>query len=148
MFPHPAARARCRARRHRLVAVALVCRLLVRRLVDQGQRRLGAGLVGHGRRRRRLLTIENPGSAADALVGAIQPGAKTVDPTRPCRWHPAPAPPRQRHERGCNPWPSEIAAGAPSELKPGSYHLMSSTQRGPRGRLPDEITLTFEKRGR
>jgi len=70
----------------RVVALAVTaswrsprCRLLVRRSSIKVSGRLGAGLVGHGRRRRRLLTIENPGSAADARVGAIQPGAKTVD---------------------------------------------------------------------
>ena len=72
------------------------------------------------------MTIENSGSAADALVGASSPAAKTVEVHETVQMGtPAPGASADSGMMGMQPIARlEIPAGGTVELKPGSYHLM------------------------
>jgi periplasmic copper chaperone A len=105
------------------------------------------------------MTIQNTGTAADALIGASSPAATTVEVHETVvMGSPAPAP----SDGMGSPMPSasgdggmmgmrpiarlEIPAGGTVELKPGSYHIMliGLTQELKVGDKI-EITLKFEK---
>ncbi len=94
------------------------------------------------------LTIENPGSAADALVGASSPAAKTVEVHETVQMgSPAPGASADGGMMGMQPIARlEIPAGGTVELKPGSYHLMLiDLNEDLVAGSTIEITLTFEK---
>ncbi len=106
------------------------------------------------------MTIENTGSAADALIGAASPAAKTVEVHETVAMESA-AP---SDDMG-SPMPSasgdtsgmmgmrpiarlEIPAGGSVELKPGSYHIMLiDLNQELKAGDKIEITLKFEKAG-
>lgn len=110
------------------------------------------------------MTIENTGSAADALIGAASPAAKTVevhetvamDGEMPAATDgmggmesPAASDGMGGGTMGMRPIDRlEIPAGGTVELKPGSYHIMLiglNQELKPGDKI--EITLTFEKAG-
>jgi hypothetical protein len=111
------------------------------------------------------MTIQNSGSAADALVGASSPAAKTVEVHETYEMG-SPMPSASDGKDMGSPMPSasgdmgggmmgmrpiarlEIPAGGTVELKPGSYHIMLidlAQELKPGDKI--EITLTFEKAG-
>jgi copper(I)-binding protein len=109
------------------------------------------------------MTIQNTGSAADALVGASSPAAKTTEVHETVAVQSAA--PSDGTAMG-SPDPSasaapggmmgmqpvarlDIPAGGIVELKPGSYHIMLidlAKELKPGDKI--EITLTFEKAGK
>ena len=111
------------------------------------------------------MKIENTGSAADALVGAASPAAKTVeihetvamDGEMPAASDgmgmespmPSASDDMDGGMMGMRPIARlEIPAGGTVELKPGSYHIMLidlNQELKPGDKI--EITLTFEKAG-
>jgi periplasmic copper chaperone A len=110
------------------------------------------------------MVIENTGSAADALVGASSPAAKTVEVHETVAMGTA-APTAAGGMMGATPMPGasaaaggmmgmqpiarlEIPAGGSVALKPGSYHIMliDLNQELKVGETI-EITLKFEKAG-
>ena len=96
------------------------------------------------------MTIENSGSAADALVGASSPAAKTVEVHETVQMGtPAPGASADSGMMGMQPIARlEIPAGGTVELKPGSYHLMLIDLNGDLVvGSTIEITLTFETAG-
>jgi hypothetical protein len=111
------------------------------------------------------MTIENTGSAADALVGAASPAAKTVEVHETVAME-SETPAASDGMGMESPMPSasgdmgggmmgmrpiarlEIPAGGTVELKPGSYHIMLiglNQELKPGDEI--EITLTFEEAG-
>jgi hypothetical protein len=105
------------------------------------------------------MTIENTGSAADALVGASSPVAATVEVhetvtmegAAPSDGMGASSPaPSGGGMMGMQPVARlEIPAGGTVDLKPGSYHIMLidlNQELKPGAKI--EITLTFEKAGK
>jgi len=110
------------------------------------------------------MTIQNTGSAADALVGASSPAAKTVEVHETVAMEsempaasdgmggmesPAASDGMDGGMMGMQPIARlEIPAGGTVELKPGSYHIMLidlNQELKPGDEI--EITLTFEKAG-
>ena len=106
------------------------------------------------------MVIENSGSAADALVGAASPAAKTVEVHETYEVgmeSPAPSDgtgmespmPSDGGMMGMRPIARlEIPAGGSVELKPGSYHIMLIGL-NQELKVGDkiEVTLEFEKAG-
>jgi hypothetical protein len=98
------------------------------------------------------MTIQNTGSAADALVGASSPAAKTTEVHETVvMGSPDPSASAAPGDgmMGMRPIARlEIPAGGTVELKPGSYHVMlvDLTQELKAGDKI-EITLKFEKAG-
>ena len=105
------------------------------------------------------LVIENPGSAADALIGASSPAARTVEVHETVDLGSA-APAGSGMPAASGGMSSggmmgmrkvdrvEIPAGGRLELKPGSYHLMMiGLTRDLKAGDTIELTLTFEKAG-
>jgi len=108
------------------------------------------------------MTIQNTGTAADALVGASSPAAKTTEVHETVAMQSA-APSAGMGMGSPDPSASaapggmmgmqpvarlEIPAGGTVELKPGSYHIMLidlTKELKPGDKI--EITLTFEKAG-
>jgi periplasmic copper chaperone A len=96
------------------------------------------------------LTIENTGSAADALIGASSPAATTVEVHETVvMGSPAPGASGDSGMMGMQPVKRlEIPAGGTVELKPGSYHIMLiGLKQDLKVGDSIEITLTFEKVG-
>ena len=109
------------------------------------------------------MTIENTGSAADALVGASSPAAKTVEVHETVRDGEPGAVRRDGHGGAQSPPPRapgggmmgmrpiarlEIPAGGTVELKPGGYHIMLiDLNQELKAGDKIEITLKFEKAG-
>jgi periplasmic copper chaperone A len=96
------------------------------------------------------LTIENTGSAADALIGASSPAATTVEVHETVAMgSPAPGASADGGMMGMQPVKRlEIPAGGTVELKPGSYHIMLiGLKQDLKVGDSIEITLTFEKVG-
>jgi periplasmic copper chaperone A len=96
------------------------------------------------------LTIENTGSAADALIGASSPAATTVEVHETVvMGSPAPGASGDSGMMGMQPVKRlEIPAGGSVELKPGSYHIMLiGLKQDLKVGDSIEITLTFEKVG-
>lgn len=98
------------------------------------------------------MKIENSGSAADALIGASSPAAKTVEVHETVAMEgesPAASDGTGGGMMGMRPIARlEIPAGGTVELKPGSYHIMLidlNQELKPGDKI--EITLTFEKAG-
>ena len=111
------------------------------------------------------MKIENTGSAADALVGAASPAAKTVEVHETVAMEsempaasdgmgmesemPAASDDMSGGMMGMRPIARlEIPAGGSVELKPGSYHIMLiglNQELKPGDKI--EITLTFESAG-
>ena len=109
------------------------------------------------------MKIENAGSAADALVGAASPAAKTVEVHETVAMEsempaasdgmgmesPMPSEGTDGGMMGMRPIARlEIPAGGSVELKPGSYHIMLiglNQELKPGDKI--EITLTFESAG-
>jgi len=109
------------------------------------------------------MKIENTGSAADALVGAASPAAKTVEVHETVAMEsempaasdgmgmesPMPSEGTDGGMMGMRPIARlEIPAGGSVELKPGSYHIMLiglNQELKPGDKI--EITLTFEQAG-
>jgi copper(I)-binding protein len=111
------------------------------------------------------MTIQNTGSAADALIGASSPAAKTVEVHETVVMG-SPAPSASDGMGMGSPLPSasgeagggmmgmqpiarlEIPAGGTVELKPGSYHIMLiDLNQELKAGDTIEITLKFEKAG-
>jgi hypothetical protein len=95
------------------------------------------------------MRIENTGSAADALIGAASPAARTVEVHETVAMGPAPDASGDGGMMGMQPVARlEIPAGGTVELKPGSYHIMliDLSQELKTGDKI-EISLTFEKAG-
>jgi copper(I)-binding protein len=111
------------------------------------------------------MTIENAGSAADALVGAASPAAKTVEVHETVAME-SETPAASDGMGMESPMPSasgdmgggvmgmrpiarlEIPAGGKVELKPGGYHIMLiDLNQELKAGDKIEITLTFEKAG-
>jgi copper(I)-binding protein len=111
------------------------------------------------------MTIQNTGSAADALIGASSPAAKTVEVHETVVMG-SPAPSASDGMGMGSPLPSasgeagggmmgmqpiarlEIPAGGTVELKPGSYHIMLiDLNQELKAGDTIEITLNFEKAG-
>jgi len=96
------------------------------------------------------MTIENTGSAADALIGASSPAATTVEVHETVvMGSPAPGASADGGMMGMQPVKRlEIPAGGTVELKPGSYHIMLiGLKQDLKVGDSIEITLTFEKVG-
>ena len=96
------------------------------------------------------MTIENTGSAADALIGASSPAATTVEVHETVvMGSPAPGASADGGMMGMQPVKRlEIPAGGTVELKPGSYHIMLiGLKQDLKVGDSVEITLTFEKVG-
>jgi len=96
------------------------------------------------------MTIENSGSAADALIGASSPAATTVEVHETVAMgSPAPDASSDGGMMGMQPVKRlEIPAGGSVELKPGSYHIMLiGLKQDLKVGDSIEITLTFEKVG-
>jgi periplasmic copper chaperone A len=108
------------------------------------------------------LTIQNTGSAADALIGASSPAAKTTEVHETVAMESA-APSDGMGMGSPDPSASaapggmmgmrpvarlEIPAGSTVELKPGSYHIMLiDLTKELKAGDKIEVTLTFEKAG-
>jgi copper(I)-binding protein len=109
------------------------------------------------------MTIQNTGSASDALIGASSPAARTTEVHETVAMG-SPAPSASDGMGVGSPMPSasgdggmmgmqpiarlEIPAGGTVELKPGSYHIMLidlTKELKPGDKI--EITLKFEKAG-
>jgi copper(I)-binding protein len=96
------------------------------------------------------MTIQNNGTATDALVGASSPAATTVEVHETVvMGSPAPGASDDGAMMGMQPVKRlEIPAGATVELKPGSYHVMLiGLKQDLKAGATIEITLTFEKAG-
>lgn len=96
------------------------------------------------------MTIQNNGTAADALVGASSPAATTVEVHETVMMgSPAPGASDDGGMMGMRPVERlEIPAGGSVELKPGSYHIMLiGLKQDLNAGDTIEITLTFEKAG-
>jgi copper(I)-binding protein len=96
------------------------------------------------------MTIQNNGSAADALVGASSPAATTVEVHETVvMGSSAPGATGDGGMMGMQPVERlEIPAGGSVELKPGSYHIMLiGLKQDLKAGDTIEITLTFEKAG-
>ena len=96
------------------------------------------------------MRIENTGSAADALIGAASPAARTVEVHETVAMgSPAPDASGEGEMMGMQPVARlEIPAGGTIELKPGGYHIMLiDLNRELKAGDKIEITLTFEKAG-
>jgi len=111
------------------------------------------------------MTIENSGSAADALIGASSPAAATVEvhetvaiegampSASDAMGAPSPMPAASANTSGgmmgMQPVARlEIPAGGSVELKPGSYHIMLiGLKQDLKPGDTIEITLKFEKAG-
>jgi hypothetical protein len=96
------------------------------------------------------MTIENTGSAADALIGASSPAATTAEVHETVvMGSPAPGASADGGMMGMQPVKRlEIPAGGTVELKPGSYHIMLiGLKQDLKVGDSVEITLTFEKVG-
>lgn len=96
------------------------------------------------------LTIQNTGTATDALIGAASPAATAVEVHETVAMgSPAPDASGDGGMLGMQPVKRlEIPAGGTVELKPGSYHLMLiGLKRDLEIGAAIEITLTFEKAG-
>jgi copper(I)-binding protein len=105
------------------------------------------------------MMIENSGSAADALVGAASPAAKTVEVHETYEVE-SPAPSDATESPAAMESPAggmmgmrpiarlEVPAGGSVELKPGGYHIML-IDLNQELKVGDkiEITLKFEKAG-
>ena len=96
------------------------------------------------------MTIQNTGTAADALIGASSPAATTVEVHETVvMGSPAPDASGDSGMMGMQPVKRlEIPAGGTVELKPGSYHIMLiDLKQDLKPGATIEITLTFEKAG-
>jgi copper(I)-binding protein len=96
------------------------------------------------------MTIENTGSAADALIGASSPAAATVEVHETMAMgSPAPSASGDGGMMGMQPIARlEIPAGGSVELKPGSYHIMLiGLKQDLKVGDSIEITLKLEKAG-
>jgi copper(I)-binding protein len=96
------------------------------------------------------MTIENTGSAADALIGASSPAATTVEVHETMvMGSPAPGASGDGGMMGMQPIARlEIPAGGSVELKPGSYHIMLiGLKQDLKVGDSIEITLKLEKAG-
>jgi copper(I)-binding protein len=96
------------------------------------------------------MTIQNNGSAADALIGASSPAATTVEVHETVvMGSPAPDASADGGMMGMQPIKRlEIPAGGTVELKAGSYHIMLiGLKQDLKPGDTIEITLTFEKAG-
>ena len=99
------------------------------------------------------MTIQNTGSATDALVGASSPAARTVEVHETVAMG-SPAPSASGGTAGgmmgMQPVARlEIPAGGSVELKPGGYHIMLiDLTKDLNAGATIEITLTFEKAGK
>jgi copper(I)-binding protein len=92
------------------------------------------------------MTIQNTGTATDALIGASSPAAETAEVHETVvMGSPAPDASADGGMMGMQPIKRlEIPAGGTVELKAGSYHIMLI---GLKQDDTIEITLTFEKAG-
>jgi copper(I)-binding protein len=108
------------------------------------------------------MSIQNTGSAADALLGASSPAASTVEVHQTVVLG-SPTPSASGDAGMGSPMPGasvgtggmmgmqpvarlEIPAGGTVELKPGSYHIMITGLTQPlKAGSTVEVTLTFEK---
>ena len=96
------------------------------------------------------MTIQNNGTATDALVGASSPAATTVEVHETVvMGSPAPGASGDGGMMGMQPVERlEIPAGGSVQLKPGSYHIMLiGLKQDLKAGDTIEITLTFEKAG-
>jgi copper(I)-binding protein len=96
------------------------------------------------------MTIQNTGSATDALIGASSPAASTVEVHESVvMGTPAPGASGDGGMMGMQPVERlEIPAGGSVQLKPGSYHLMLiGLKQDLKAGGTIEITLSFEKAG-
>ena len=96
------------------------------------------------------MTIENTGSAADALIGASSPAATTAEVHETLAMgSPAPGASGDGGMMGMRPIARlEIPAGGSVELKPGSYHIMLiGLKHDLKPGDTIEITLKFERVG-
>ena len=96
------------------------------------------------------MTIQNNGTATDALVGASSPAATTVEVHETVvMGSPAPGASGDGGMMGMQPVDRlEIPAGGSVQLKPGSYHIMLiGLKEDLKAGDTIEITLTFEKAG-
>jgi len=96
------------------------------------------------------MTIQNNGTATDALVGAGSPAATTVEVHETVvMGSPAPGASGDGGMMGMQPVERlEIPAGGSVQLKPGSYHIMLiGLKQDLKAGDTIEITLTFEKAG-
>jgi len=96
------------------------------------------------------MTIQNTGTAADALIGASSPAATTVEVHETVEMgSPAPDASGDGGMMGMPPVKRlEIPAGGTVQLMPGSYHLMLiGLKQDLKPGDTIEITLTFEKAG-
>jgi periplasmic copper chaperone A len=96
------------------------------------------------------MTIDNTGSAADALIGASSPAATTVEVHETVAMgSPAPGASGDGGMMGMQPVARlEIPAGGSVELKPGSYHIMLiGLKQDLKVGDSIEITLKFETAG-
>jgi copper(I)-binding protein len=96
------------------------------------------------------MTIQNNGTATDALVGASSPAATTVEVHETVvMGSPAPGASGDGGMMGMQPVERlEIPAGGSVELKPGSYHIMLiGLKQDLKVGDSIEITLKFEKVG-
>jgi len=96
------------------------------------------------------MTIQNTGTAADALISASSPAATTAEVHETVvMGSPAPGASGDGGMMGMQPVKRlEIPAGGTVELKPGSYHIMLiGLKQDLKAGDTIEITLTFEKAG-
>lgn len=96
------------------------------------------------------MTIQNNGTAADALIGASSSAATTVEVHETVAMgSPAPGASGDSGMMGMQPVKRlEIPAGGSVELKPGSYHIMlMGLKQDLKAGDTIDITLTFEKAG-